>query len=903
MKKILSRILGISVVLSMFFVLSVSVNAKDNFNKMSIELLEYLEIIEETDGMSTEPITRAQFSEYLAKALKMPQVTDKIYFKDVPQDFWGAGAINALYEAGIISPAYDGNFNPDSNITYEQICKMMVTAAGYEDFSQNEGSKMTSYVITAKKSGIESTPKDVNNIAFDEAMEMMFEGMFITMPEISASGIGGKRLEVEEDGETLFSVHHDIYKSSGQLRSLYGMSIDGMEARENEALIDDEIYETIDDLTDYFGQEIDFIYTEDKNEDKTVICAVEADDSKVVIKSHSIEGIDTQAGRLQYYPEGNSQKSKILNFDPKSNVIFNGSPLSGRLSEKIEEFKSGECKGTITFIESEDSNNYDLIIIKSYEIFTVGMHDTEKNILYSYYGTENKIEIEKYKCLSIKDANGFSGKLPTSFPASLMVAESENGESLEIISCTTKKQITIKGINAECEIETSDGIYKFDENLYDKFAGIIRAGEIYNVTLDNFSEIVYITSEESSQMHIGWIRKAYISEDNNGYNYGLLIFNYDENLSKRYDFAKRVVTDGENYSESKIKELFLAFPGETGIDLNNNRVIITPQLIRFSLNSEGEIATVDTENIGKNEDERNSLYKIDEGERYFSASHGWHGINNAWVSGKTKTMQVPVVNAEGYVEIGGEKRYEDDTMYKINVTPSDWYLFDMIAYKWSDDSLIADMIVTKRHPSTESVSTHVFNKITKEVDSEGETREVLNVFTDGVSRKYFIDSVCINDAKALNTGDIVKLEMDFSGEGVTAIIKMFDAKTRTFGTNGNVTDPNREWYTGTAPAENTVGGLGNWRNTGPQLAKGYASVMRNGMIGIAFTLSDARDGKWTMPVSGMPVIIYDEEAEKGDKLYIGSMNDIRTYEMFGEDCSYIVYGATTGKVRHIVVYR
>ncbi len=905
MKKILSYILSLTVILSTFVISPMmTAQAKDNFNQMSRYVLTYLGIIEATDGVGvTEPITRAEFSEYLLKALKLPEVADKVYFKDVPKDFWGAGAINALYEAGIISSSPTGNFNPNVPITYEQICKMLVVAAGYAEFSKFEGPIMTSYVTTARNCGIETTPDDFNNVTFDEAIEMLFEGMFVTIPEVTGNGLGGKISEVEEDGDTIFSIYHDLYKGSGQVRSLFGMSVDNRAVKENEADIDDEIYELDTDLSGVFGQEIDFIYREDRDETKTVICAVASEDSKTVINSDRIISVDASAGRMQYYPENTSSKSKSISFEPKATVIFNGRVIEGRISEKIEEFISGSRKGTVEFIETKGSNGYDLIVIKSYEIFTVGIHDAEKEILYSYYDSTNTIKLDEFKNISIKDTNGLTAVLPTVFPATLQIAESENGEILEIISCNEKKKINVLGINSEREIETADAVYKIEESVYDRFSTLVRAGGAYTVTLDGFGDIVYVVSEDSSGMQIGWLRKAYMTEDNDGQKNGLFIYNHAEDVSKRYDFAKRVVIDGDTYSDDKIKNLFLAFPGDTEINVDSMYVKLTPQIIRFSLNADGKIATVDTENAGAKEDKKNSLKNIGEGDYYFSASHGWYGIGISWVTGTTKTMQVPLLDADGYVDINGEKRYDDDSMYKNVSQPADWSRFNVVAYKWSDDNLIADMIVTKRQPSTDSLSTHVFNKITKAVDSDGEVRDVLNVFTDGAARTYYIDSSCLDDANALNTGDIIQIALDFKGDGVMTITKMFDAKTKTFGATGSFTDPNRAWWNGAVPTENTVGGLGGWRSTGPQLAKGYASVMKGGMIGIAFTLSDARDGKWTMPVSGAPVIIYDEEVEKGDKIYVGTMNDIKTYEIFGEDCSYIVYGATSGKVRHIIVYR
>ena len=132
---------------------------------------------------------------------------------------------------------------------------------------------------------------------------------------------------------------------------------------------------------------------------------------------------------------------------------------------------------------------------------------------------------------------------------------------------------------------------------------------------------------------------------------------------------------------------------------------------------------------------------------------------------------------------------------------------------------------------------------------------------------------------------------------------MFDCGTRTFESYGRYTDPNRYWYRENPPTESTVGGLGGWRVDAAQLAKGYAKTIKGSMLSIAYTLSDARDGKSTMPKGGAPITIVDKNETRNNKIYSGSINDIKSYDVFGEDCSFVVYCAYSGNVREIVVYK
>ena len=44
----------------------------------------------------------------------------------------------------------------------------------------------------------------------------------------------------------------------------------------------------------------------------------------------------------------------------------------------------------------------------------------------------------------------------------------------------------------------------------------------------------------------------------------------------------------------------------------------------------------------------------------------------------------------------------------------------------------------------------------------------------------------------------------------------------------------------------------------------------------------------------------EKDSPKKEKIYSGSINDIKTYDVFGEDCSLVVYCAYSGRVREII---
>ncbi|WP_430885637.1 S-layer homology domain-containing protein [Fusibacter sp. JL216-2] len=95
-------------------------------------------------------ITRAQFATLLANALGL-EGQPASAFNDVPQDTWYYRPVNLAYEAGLVSGMGDGMFNPNANITREQMAVMIAKA-----YKIMLGSDMI---------GLESTITDMNSVS------------------------------------------------------------------------------------------------------------------------------------------------------------------------------------------------------------------------------------------------------------------------------------------------------------------------------------------------------------------------------------------------------------------------------------------------------------------------------------------------------------------------------------------------------------------------------------------------------------------------------------------------------------------------------------------------------------------------------------------------------------------
>ena len=119
--------------LSIFTVLSAKANFTDTNGHWAKKEIEALASRLITSGKTDDTfapeqkLTRAEFAVLLVRALQIPLEEFKGTFKDVPlSKEWAARQIEAANRAGIVFGTDNGQFDPDADITREQIAAMMI---------------------------------------------------------------------------------------------------------------------------------------------------------------------------------------------------------------------------------------------------------------------------------------------------------------------------------------------------------------------------------------------------------------------------------------------------------------------------------------------------------------------------------------------------------------------------------------------------------------------------------------------------------------------------------------------------------------------------------------------------------------------------------------------------------
>lgn len=848
-------------------------------------------------------VTRAEFAAYTAAAIGEDGKMNISYFSDVPTSYWAADSINILVDRKIIDKADDGKFNPDEPITYPQACKMMAAMTGYKAYADPD-KIMNEYVSVAQKAGFGINTAKSDSITLAEAIKLLYNAMRTDlMSVISASG-DSYTLKPEK-GETVFSVYHNIKFSDGRVQSVYGKTMNSQRAESGRMFIDGEKFSVTSDVDTnaLFGRYVDFAYIDesDTKNTKTVIYATGRYDRDVTtVLYDDIKSFDESTKTLTYFADGDSGKERTKSAASNAVTVLNGQSYDKGIKSEIDKLIDGSRKGEVTYISGSGSSECDLICVTSYELFGADSYNSADKKFYSA-NKQERICIDDYESYVIKDVfdseiepDGISG-------GPYMIAAADNKESLVIIVCSKKTEGILTKITAtDRELVIDDTSYiadkAFFENNKDKFV----TGATYKVWFDLYGEIIDCLMSDAQGMKNGYITRTALTD--NGFDSEIMfrIYSPSDNKLEDYKLSSKVKIDEKTYKSENYKDVAAAFPGNT--KLSGNSISIERQVIRYHIDKDGNIDKIDTRNVGSGEDKNTTLNRTTNGAEglvYTSAIRrlGMSANINATA---TNIMTVPAINRNGEIVVNGNTIEDTEKMYSNKFTFEDWQTYTVEVFKYSDSTLVPDLVVVYTEPKEEEYNIIMYDDVINALGSEGEIINKLTGISMGGAVEYEIDSMTDISSLNLKRGDIVRVETDFRKEKVFSVTKMFDSEKKQFEPNQTWTDPDRYWYGGTY-ADNSVS---VWRGQKYQLTKGYAYDIKGNMVASSYKLSLAYDDVISeiTDVSKYSITVFDPNLNK-NQIYTGKISDILTYKTAGAECDLILTSNKQATIKQVFIIK
>lgn len=817
LKKVISAVAALAMSASSFVALAANypdVDASASY-KQAIDELSALKVIEGYEDGTFQPdklVTRAEFSKMVITALGSAELAQAeaaagrdTQFKDVTGSHWAAGYVTAAVAQSIINGMGDGTFAPDANVTYAQAMKMLVCAAGYEQWSVDHGGWPDGYMYYGNQLKVGNGVKDVTDATeITRAQVAQMIDNILNAPvcvdthEYAYDAYGNRYAKLEQmngtgkNFESILIKNHDTYKVKGMVmdtnRSSDGaIKVDEVKfeiqnatrwldeskaiTKSNALTITAKVGDT--DVADYLKQYVEIMVREDDDEEYTVLAVATAgqtDENVEAADDYDADKTAANDGRLYFYSNGRSKSYKI---DDETELYVNGVKTDD-FADGVAKYVDGNTASDVTLVDVPESGStdgiIDLVYVNFYDtaiVDAVSKLDSDKPALtFTAYthGASNKIEFDttdKTKSYSIVDTEGKAMELSDIQENDVVSIQRNVFKSFkesEFYDLTVSRN-TAEGRPSLYDEEEEE--YEINGERYSVISDMVDnldQSATYTLYFDAFGRIAY-TDETAVNKNIAILDAVYLVRGSE-YEATLIL---KDGTSKDYILRKTTtnVKDSEGNDLSNYDLASTVVYGKKIADktAGDGKLAIQKRVIEYTVNNSDELTI---KNVlapeTANGEFRASTSRLDG----FSISEDVTSFLSAPGLDVDNAVTDEKVAASSYSSLVDNREY-------------DAYLFD----RSNSDSTYRFVILTSGagtfSPDTE-LAVYVSKVSTQ--DSNDNTVTALNMLVGGEEKQYFIDDAY--DAPALTAGEPVIFETNSTDE-ITNIVKVSNLEFKAGG--------------------------------------------------------------------------------------------------------------------------
>ena len=771
MKKLITLIL-IFALLPVYSVGANNYNSDSGYLGVSHKILSDLNIISEVDDYSAK-VTRAEFTMMLVKAMNIGIVADsaKVPFEDISESDSFYPYVETAYKLGIISS--DNMFYPTRYVTYNEVIKMTVCAAGYEFLAKSFGGYPGGYIAAANKLGM---LKGINSSECNigTCLILLYNTLTTSLPEMTI---------------TNGNVEYGIDSGVCILESAYGYSIiegridgaqffggkSGKGVGKGKTAIDDVILKSgFFDTDSLYGRDVVACY--DSEGVLKAIYAVEFSTSDIIVLNGTN---DYTYDNLTYTYFNDNYDKKKVNLEYDSLIVLNGKYAS--YSKDI----MTPVHGTVKLLKTS-GKGFDTVIIDSYTELTVGGINKEKKFVTDESNPQNSVTFdeENYESVSIYDQNGRKIKFQDIQQYDVVwFARSVDGKILKAIVSKNNFAGEYFGMNPG-ESVTIDGnkypVTKGRENIADSS---LMFGTVVMVYLNPDGEVVYVKAASiASDLKVAYL---VASKAKNSLESSVIVKLFTQDgYMKTYELAPKFTLNGKSF---KIDE-YDALPKNEYAPSSMKVGIVS-----YSLNRDNKISSINYDEAVARENgcsftelyENSKITKVfgEENDKYIR----YYATPREIVS-KGKSIFVKPETVQFRVPCEKDILKADDenfTVRKFSEISSGEYMngYDHTAYTTTDGLLRSDYVLSTYELSENigSVSTsgplYIIKDMSIGFDNEEQECTILTLEskTDTDLKVFVKDTKFINQNN-IGIGDLIKAEYDLNKNviGMTLIYKCGD---------------------------------------------------------------------------------------------------------------------------------
>lgn len=532
----------------------------------------------------TKSLTRGMFAETLYK-LYLPVLgtsdNAKPYFTDVAENHKAFTAIQTMCEAGIISEAE--KFNPEAEITYNEAVKMVTVAGGYSRLAEVYGGYPEGYLSVARDIELTKGVSNPANLTAADGAILLFNSLFAPTVVQTTKGIHYD----DSENNQLSRLYDGLYACEGVVtQTEYNSYILNADVSKNNIKINGESFSTnIEISPDLLGKQTFAICDQDTN---TVELIVETENEEISIAGKDFEKI--QGDKFIYNTDGKESRKSL---DDLYIVLYNGRRIANLTQSLVSENGT-----TITLLDNDDDDEFEIIKVESSVSGTVDSVDYEYGKIAISTPEKATFNFDPDKSyLRIYDAEGNEMALEEVSKDSVVeIQSSQDGMIAEIyvLSNTVNGKYTAWDKVNGC-ISIDGTIYEVSsafENKYLDTNSILMNKEL-EVFLNRKGVVVALISN-GEDFTYGYLQRSIFDNSEGDDELYIQIFTVSGE-SIRYTTSKKVRIDGTRKTLSQASAILGG---------------LTDKFIRYSLNKDNEIASIDIADTYDNYITSNPTYEF-----------------------------------------------------------------------------------------------------------------------------------------------------------------------------------------------------------------------------------------------------------------------------------------------------
>lgn len=724
-----------------FSLLTTQVMAFYNNDEIDIEystdilLLEDIGVLDKSDieKSSDSLVSRAELALTAVRLLNMSGFAEMYngnqYFYDVSPEYTEASAIYVCVTLGLMKPVSDGYFSPLTPVTGHEVATVLTKVLGYGGLKDDPDvvNRITAELLNGVISGKDSplTRRDFYTIIENSLEKDVLSVASYGADDVEWSTANGGTILEKYFG---FNSDYGVVTANEETALKPGkLSVKGTIEIDNQRFV----YNDGEAARDLLGRRVKYCWRE-TDDGYEAVNLIPIDEDVITIEAEDIKSYSGM--KYTYWNEREKLKTADIS---GAYIIYNHHSTNGEVNFKPD------C-GKVVLINNDNDAGYDVVKILDYEHIYVSAVNTAKNCIYGQWGEVIRLDdLDSYTIITADGKKTLDVSLITE-GAVISVLTDDNDKNTEIVVSNDVLSGKVDAISYESShrISVNGSFYNISKALEEKISAgteiLPTTGIAYKMYLNSFGEIVFIEKVDDlyTNYEFGYALAGKVTNSLDD-ELCLKIFTMYGNAME-YTAADNLKIDEVKQDSPQEAFVKMCKNGENGHPTG----AFVPQLIRFKLNTAGEISHIDL--ASDTPDGNDALYikydAITNGAiRYSTGARGFIELDTyRTLLGVTQTTPTLAVDASGASGVNSGTEANVITA-QTAFTNTDYD--DFIAYATDADSLKCDFIVRYAAASdkVDRLSNYCVYLGSGQIMENDETLTYIIYSADGTEAKVNVD--------------------------------------------------------------------------------------------------------------------------------------------------------------------